>query len=81
MMDRKPMITEYIKKEIVRNEKASISEDEDLLSSGVLDSLDILQLVAYIQDTFGIEVPDKDVVYENFHSINSLNDYLMQYQS
>lgn len=81
MMDRKPMITEYIKKEIVRNEKASISEDEDLLSSGVLDSLGILQLVAYIQDTFGIEVPDKDVVYENFHSIKSLNDYLMQYQS
>ena len=81
MMDRKPMITEYIKKEIVRNEKASISENEDLLSSGVLDSLGILQLVAYIQDTFGIEVPDKDVVYENFHSIKSLNDYLMQYQS
>ena len=71
-MDRKAMITEYIKKEIVRNDKATISEDEDLLSSGVLDSLGILQLVAYIQDTFGIEVPDKDVVYENFHSIKSL---------
>jgi acyl carrier protein len=78
-MDRKAMITEYIKKEIVRNDKATISEDEDLLSSGVLDSLGILQLVAYIQDTFGIEVPDKDVVYENFHSIKSLDDYLKQY--
>jgi acyl carrier protein len=77
-MDRKAMITEYIKKEIVRNDKATISEDEDLLSSGVLDSLGILQLVAYIQDTFGIEVPDKDVVYENFHSIKSLDDYLKQ---
>lgn len=78
-MDRKAMITEYIKKEIVRNDKATISEDEDLLSSGVLDSLGILQLVAYIQDTFGIEVPDKDVVYENFHSIKSLDEYLKQY--
>lgn len=78
-MDRKTMIMDYIKKEIMRNEKARISEQEDLLSEGILDSLGILQLVAYIDDTFGIEIPDRDVVYENFHSVNALDTYLQQY--
>lgn len=78
-MDRETMILDYIKKEIVRNEKAQISEQEDLLSEGILDSLGILQLVAYINDTFGIEIPDRDVVYENFHSVNALSTYLQQY--
>jgi len=52
---------------------------EDLLSSGILDSLAILQLVAFIDEQFGIEVPDQDVVYENFNSIQSLVSYLAQY--
>ncbi len=78
-MDRKSLLTEYIKKEIMRNDKATISADEDLLSAGILNSLGILQLVAYINDTFGIEIPDKDVVYENFHSIQSLDTYLQQF--
>lgn len=78
-MDRKNMLMDYIKKEIMRNEKAKITEQEDLLSEGILDSLGILQLVAYINDTFGIEIPDRDVVYENFHSVNALTTYLQQY--
>lgn len=78
-MDRKSLISDYIKTEIMRNDKARIAEDQDLLSEGILDSLGILQLVAYINDTFDIEVPDRDVVYENFHSVKALDDYLQQY--
>lgn len=78
-MDRKTYLMDYIKKEIMRNDKAKITETDDLLSEGVLDSLGILQLVAYINDNFGIDVPDRDVVYENFHSVQALDNYLQQY--
>ena len=78
-MDRKTAITEYIKKEIMRNPNAKISDDEDLLAAGILDSLAILQLVSYVGESFGIEVPDQDVVYENFVSISALTNYLSQY--
>lgn len=80
-MDRKAVITEYIKNEIMRNRNANLPDDEDLLSSGILDSLGILQLVAYIDETFGIEIPDKDVVYENFNSVRALTEYLQQLSS
>lgn len=78
-MDRKTAIAEYIKKEVIRNRNAHLDENEDLLSAGILDSLGILQLVAYISDAFGIDVPDEDVVYENFHSLDSIVSYLKQY--
>lgn len=80
-MDRKTILMDYIKNEIMRNRNARLTEDEDLLSSGILDSLAILQLVAFIDEQFGIEVPDQDVVYENFNSIQSLTGYLAQYSS
>jgi acyl carrier protein len=78
-MDRQSILTDYIKNEIIRNRNAKLGLDEDLLSAGILDSLGILQLVAYIDKTFSIQIPDEDVVYDNFKSINSLTSYLQQY--
>jgi acyl carrier protein len=80
-MDRKSALSTYIKQEIMRNPKANLREDEDLLSAGILDSLAILQLVAYIEEDFGIKVPDEDVVFENFQSIEALNSYLEKQSS
>jgi acyl carrier protein len=78
-MDRKAVLVDYIKNDIMRNKSAKLDESEDLLSSGILDSLAILQLVAYIDKTLGIEIPDEDVVYDNFKSINSLVTYLQKF--
>ncbi len=78
-MDRKALLTEYIKNEIIRNVNARLDDDEDLLISGILDSLAILRLVAHIDTALGIQVPDKDVIYDNFKSINALVGYLQQY--
>lgn len=79
-MERKAILSDYIKNEIMRNRNAQLDENEDLLGAGILDSLGILKLVAYIEDTFGIEVPDAEVVYENFHSLNAMVNYLHQHQ-
>ena len=78
-MDRKTALIEFVKNEIMRNKNAKLNDDEDLLSAGILDSLAILQLVAFIEDQFGIKVPDEDVVFENFQSINALVTYLENY--
>lgn len=78
-MDRKTALLEYIKNEIMRNRNARLGEDEDLLSSGILDSLGILQIVAFIEKTFGIRIPDEDVVFDNFQSVNAMTAYLQRY--
>jgi acyl carrier protein len=78
-MDRKTVLMDYIKNEIMRNRNAKLGEDEDLLSSGILDSLGILQLVAFIEKTFGIRIPDEDVVFDNFQSVSAMVDYLQRY--
>ena len=42
------------------------------MASGILDSLGILQLVAFIEERFNVCVADEDVVYENFYSIGAI---------
>jgi acyl carrier protein len=79
-MDRKAELMDYVKGELLHGRKANLSADEDLLSAGIIDSLGILQLVSFIEKRFGIQVPDADVVYENFNSVQVLSDYLQKYK-
>jgi acyl carrier protein len=78
-MDRKSAIMSYIQKDILRGRGGSLDANADLLGAGIIDSLGILQLVAFIDDQFGIQVPDEDVVIENFQSVNALASYLERF--
>ncbi len=75
-MDKQTILMDYVKKELMKGRSANISASDDLLSAGIIDSLGVLQMVAFIEERFGFQVPDEDVVYENFHSIQALANYL-----
>jgi acyl carrier protein len=75
-MNNQQMILDYIKQDLLKGRMANLSVDDDLVGSGILNSLVILQLVAYIDERLGMQVPDEDVVYENFHSVAALTAYL-----
>jgi acyl carrier protein len=78
-MDRQTELLNYVKEELLHGRKVELRADEDLLSSGIVDSLGILKLVGFVEDHFGIQVPDEDVVHENFHSIQALSSYLQKF--
>lgn len=42
---------------------------ESLLDTGVMDSTGVLELIAFLEDTYGIRVEDEEVVPENLDSI------------
>lgn len=45
------------------------SDDEPFLSSGIIDSMGMLQLVTFLQEQFGIEIRDEELVPENLDSL------------
>jgi len=79
-MDRETALLDYIKNELLHGRGGSLTADTDLLSTGIIDSLGILQVVSFIEERFNIQVPDEDVVYENFNSVKALTTYLAQYK-
>ena len=57
---------------ISANHKGSIGDDALLIETGILDSLGILKLVSAIEEQFGIEVLDEELIPENFHTVNDI---------
>lgn len=49
-----------------------LSADTPLLSSGVLDSLSVVELMTFVGDELGFEIDDDDFTPENFETVASL---------
>lgn len=49
-----------------------LADDLPLLESGVLTSLQTVELVLFLEEHFGISVNDDDFVEENFSSVSAI---------
>jgi acyl carrier protein len=49
-----------------------LTDDYPLLDGKVLDSLDILKLVGFLEDRFSIDVDDEELVPEHFETISDI---------
>jgi acyl carrier protein len=78
MTEHENALAEFIRNELLHGRKVALTADADLLSAGIVDSLGILRLVAFIEDRFGVKVPDEDVVFENFQSLQAMGTYVSQ---
>lgn len=55
---------------------AEIAPDEDLLSTGIVDSHGVLQLVAFLRSRYGVTVSDEDLKPENFQSLAAIEAFV-----
>ena len=70
-------IINYINEEI----DVLVTQEEELLSSGLIDSITIMKLIAHLEETYEIKVPPQDMVIENFNTISSIIEYITQQQN
>jgi acyl carrier protein len=59
----------------------TLGDEEPLLGSGILDSLGILRLVVFLEEEFGIAVPEAALVPEHFQTVRALVAFVERLQS
>jgi acyl carrier protein len=69
-------VREFIAENFLFRADAEISNDQSLLESGVIDSTGVLELIAFLEQTYRITVADEDIVPENLDSIDNMMRYL-----
>lgn len=70
-------IAAYIQSNFVFDER-DVGVDESFLESGLIDSTGILEIVLFLEETFGITVEDEEVIPEHFDSIARLAAYVQR---
>jgi acyl carrier protein len=58
------------------DDESALRDDASFLEEGIVDSTGVLELVMFVEETFGIEVADEEIVPENFDSVEKLARYV-----
>ncbi|WP_086478237.1 MULTISPECIES: acyl carrier protein [Arenibacter] len=67
----------YICEDLLNNElESGLSPQDDLLGSGILDSLGMMKLILFIEQKYNITVPPQDMIIENFMTVSHITNYL-----
>ena len=68
----KDKIVSYIKNKLASEPIEEIEVDEDLLGSGLVDSIGMVQLILFIESEAAIKVLPEEMTIENFMTINHM---------
>jgi acyl carrier protein len=52
--------------------KRNLQNGDSLIDSGIVDSLGILDLVAFLESEFGLQIADDELLPENFQTIDCI---------
>ena len=70
-------VREFIKDNFMyRDDRSDLADTESLLDAGLIDSTGILELVAFIETEFSIQMADTDIVPENLDSVETIVRYV-----
>ena len=59
----------------------NLKDDDNLFESGVVNSLFAVQLMTFIEKSFGIEITMDDLSMDNFESINATSSFIEKKQN
>lgn len=65
-------LTQYIASKILKQPNRAIGPDEALLTSGLIDSFNLVDLGLFIEDQFGVRIDDSELNPQTFDTLAQL---------
>jgi acyl carrier protein len=75
MADINP-VKEFIIENFLFGDAAEFSEETSFLKTGLVDSLGIMELIAFLETTYHIHIDDHELVPDNLDSLNKISIFL-----
>lgn len=72
-MDVRDKVRSYIIENFLFGDSGPLGDDEmSLLDGGIIDSVGVMELVAFLEQDFGLKVADEELVPDNLDSVDNL---------
>ena len=80
-MDRtevKDKLRAFVVSDLIRNPTYDLQDDEALITGGLIDSFSLAYFGVFVEDSFGIYIPDTDLTVENLDTLNQMVERVIQ---
>ena len=79
MQNIKHEVKQYVLDNFIMGASTQELQDDDSFMAGhITDSTGILELISFLEQTFGIKVEDEEMVPDNLDSLNGIEQYVQR---
>jgi len=75
-MEINQQVREFITSNFYVQDATALADDASLLERGIIDSTGVLEVITFIEDTFGVTVDDQEMLPENLDSIERISGFI-----
>lgn len=80
-----PAIAETLRQHIAANilftNHYPYPDEASFLENGIIDSMNVMELVLFLEQQWGIQVEDQDIIPDNFDSVAQLAAFVQRKQA
>ena len=76
VMDIKEQIRAFVTSNFYVADPAALEDDASLLDRGIIDSTGVLEVISFIEETFGIKVEDSEMLPDNLDSVEKISNFV-----
>jgi acyl carrier protein len=69
-------IRKFVEENFILDGEDHLGEEDSLLEKGVIDSTGVLELVAFLEETYNFKIKDEELVPENLDSIKNISQFI-----
>jgi len=81
LTDLEARLRDYLLKELLRRPNYPLTGGEGLISGGMIDSFSLAQIAVFIEDTFGVYIPDTELTVANMDTLDQMVERVHQYSA
>jgi len=76
--DVREKIRRFITVELIRDANYPLSDEEEIITQGLMDSFALAELGVYVEDAFGVYIPDPDLTVAKMNTLNQMVERVLQ---
>jgi acyl carrier protein len=75
-VDIKDSVRHFITKNFYVADPSKLTDEVSFLDTGIIDSTSVLELTAFLEETFEIQVADDELMPENLDSLSNVEAFV-----
>ena len=80
-MEIQQRVKQFIIENFYVSNAAALTDDASLISTGVVDSTGMLEVITFLESEYGVTIEDKEMTPENLETIGRIAKFVIQKQA
>ena len=81
-MDHRRQVKQFVLRNyLFTDDDSALADQDSLIRNGTIDSTGMLELIAFLEQSFGIKVADEEMLPINLESIDAISAFVTRKQA